>query len=72
MMAKRGMASAGWVLLLGAAACLSQATGENRPGKPEDKQQEFAAHIQKARGYLEAKQPALAIPEFQAAVDHRS
>lgn len=65
MMAKRGMASAGWVLLLCAAACLSQATGG---GKLEDKQQEFAAHIQKARGYLDAKQPALAIPEFQAAV----
>jgi len=64
MMAMRGMASAGWILLLGAAACLSQATA----GKQEDKQQEFAAHIQKARGYLDAKQPALAIPEFQAAV----
>lgn len=64
MMAKRGMSSAGWVLLLGAVACLAQATG----GKQEDKQQEFAAHIQKARGYLDQKQPALAIPEFQAAV----
>jgi Tfp pilus assembly protein PilF len=64
MTANRGMASAGWVLLLGAASCLSQATG----GTQGDKQQEFAAHIQKARGYLDAKQPALAIPEFQAAV----
>jgi Tfp pilus assembly protein PilF len=66
MMAKLRIASAGWVLLLGAAACLSQVTGGKE--KEEDKQQEFAAHIQKARGYLDAKQPALAIPEFQAAV----
>jgi Tfp pilus assembly protein PilF len=48
------------VLLVCAASGLSQAT--------QDKQQEFAAHIQKARGYLDAKQPALAIPEFQAAL----
>lgn len=60
MIVKLGMASAGFVLLLGATLCLSQATG--------DKQQEFAAHMQKAHGYLDAKQPALAIPEFQAAV----
>jgi tetratricopeptide (TPR) repeat protein len=58
MMAK--LAITGFVLLLGATLCLSQAT--------EDKQQEFAAHIQKADGYLRAKQPALAIPEFEAAV----
>ncbi len=50
----------GFVLLLGAGFALSQATG--------DKQQEFAAHMQKARSYLDARQPALAIPEFQAAV----
>jgi len=64
MIAKLGIASAGFVLLLGATVCLSQATGD----KQEAKQQEFAAHIQKAHGYLDAKQPALAIPEFQAAV----
>lgn len=58
MIAKLGVA--GLVLLLGATWSLSQAT--------EDKQQEFAAHMQKAHGYLDQKQPALAIPEFQAAV----
>jgi Tfp pilus assembly protein PilF len=60
MIAKFGISSAGFVLLLGATLCLSQTTPE--------KQKEFAAHIQKARGYLDEKQPALAIPEFQAAV----
>ena len=60
MTAKLGIAFARCVLLLGAVSCLAQATG--------DKQQEFAAHIQKARGYLDQKQPRLAIPEFQAAV----
>jgi Tfp pilus assembly protein PilF len=60
MIAMRAIASPGLVLLLAVASCLSQASG--------DKQQEFAAHIQKAHGYLDEKQPALAIPEFQAAV----
>jgi Tfp pilus assembly protein PilF len=60
MIAKLGLASAGFVLLLCAALSLSQAA--------EDKQQDFAAHMQKAHGYLDEKQPALAIPEFQAAV----
>ena len=60
MIAKRGITFAGFVLLLAASLCLSQVT--------EDKQQEFAAHMQKAKSYLDAKQPALAIPEFQAAV----
>jgi tetratricopeptide (TPR) repeat protein len=60
MIAKLRIAFPGLVLLLGVAFCLSQAT--------QDKQQEFAAHIQKAKGYLDQKQPALAIPEFQAAV----
>jgi len=60
MIAKVGIACIGFVPLLGAVLCLSQTSG--------DKQQEFAAHIQKARGYLDQKQPALAIPEFQAAV----
>lgn len=68
MIAKLSIASAGLVLLLGAALSLSQATGDKQDDKQEDKQQEFAAHIQKARGYLDQKQPALAIPEFQAAV----
>lgn len=60
MIAKFPIGSAGFVLLLGVVSCLSQAT--------EDKQQVFAAHIQKAHSYLDQKQPALAIPEFQAAV----
>jgi len=60
MIAKVGIACIGFVPLLGAVLCLSQAAG--------DKQQEFAAHIQKARGYLDQKEPALAIREFQAAV----
>jgi Tfp pilus assembly protein PilF len=60
MIAKLGLASAGFVLLLCATLSFSQAA--------EDKQQEFAAHMQKAHGYLDQKQPALAIPEFQAAV----
>ncbi len=60
MIAKRGMASTALVLLLCAALCFSQTIG--------DKQQEFAAHMQKARAYLDEKKPALAIPEFQAAV----
>jgi tetratricopeptide (TPR) repeat protein len=60
MTAKLGIAFARCVLLLGATLCLAQATA--------DKQQEFAVHIQKARGYLDQKQPGLAIPEFQAAV----
>jgi tetratricopeptide (TPR) repeat protein len=58
MIAKVGMA--GFVLLAGATLCLSQGT--------EDKRREFAAHIQKAHSYLDQRQPALAIPEFQAAV----
>jgi Tfp pilus assembly protein PilF len=50
----------GLILLMGIPPCLSQT--------PAAKQQEFAAHMQKAHGYLDEKQPALAIPEFQAAV----
>src|SRR5215469_1023528 len=34
----------------------------------QNKQQEFAAHMQKAMGYLKQRQPKLAIPEFEAAV----
>jgi Tfp pilus assembly protein PilF len=58
MILKLGIA--GFALLLAAASSLAQASG--------DKQQEFAAHIQRAKGYLDQKQPALAIPELQAAV----
>src|ERR1700682_1235424 len=60
MIAKRGITFAGLVLLLVASLCLSQAT--------EDKQQEFRVHTHKAESYIDKKQPALAIPEFQAAV----
>jgi len=42
-----------------AAFCFSQ--------QPADKQQEFAAHVQKAQGYLHDKRPELAIPELRAA-----
>ena len=59
-MGKLVLVATGLALALGGASCLSQVSG--------DKQQEFAAHVQKARGYLDEKQPALAIPEFQAAV----
>lgn len=62
MIVKLGAGLVGLAVLLGSTLCLSQAAQD------EDKQQEFAAHIQKARGYLDARQPALAIPEFQAAV----
>jgi tetratricopeptide (TPR) repeat protein len=53
------IAFAGFVLL-GATVCLSQVA--------EDRQQEFATHIQKAQSYLRDKRPDLAIPELQAAV----
>ena len=68
MIAKLGIGSAGFVLLAGFALCFSQASGVKQEVKPEDKQQRFAAHIEKANGYLREKQPALAIPEFEAAV----
>jgi tetratricopeptide (TPR) repeat protein len=58
MILKLGIA--GLALLLAAASSLAQAKG--------DQQQEFAAHLLKAKGYLDQKQPALAIPELQAAV----
>jgi tetratricopeptide (TPR) repeat protein len=60
MIAKLGMAFARLFLLLASTVCLSQV--------PADKPQEFAAHLQKAKSYLDQKQPALAIPEFQAAI----
>jgi len=48
-------------LALAAAPCLSQTA--------DDKQAEFAAHIQKAQQYLGEKRPELAIPELQAAAE---
>lgn len=38
------------------------------PQAAEDQQASFAAHTQKAKEYLDAKRPDLAIPELQAAV----
>jgi Tfp pilus assembly protein PilF len=61
MIAKLGVA--GFVLFLGVVPCLSQASQST-----DNKRQEFAAHMTKAEGYLREKQPALAIPEFQAAL----
>src|ERR1700732_1836878 len=60
MIPKFRIASAGFLLLFCATSVFSQAT--------EDKQKAFAEHLQKADGYLREKKPALAIPEFQAAV----
>jgi Tfp pilus assembly protein PilF len=68
MIAKLGIICAGFVLMLGVALCFSQATGHEQEAKQGDKQQEFAMHIEKANGYLREKKPALAIPEFEAAV----
>jgi Tfp pilus assembly protein PilF len=68
MIAKRGIAATGFVLMLGVGLCFSQATGLEQEAKQGDKHQEFAAHIEKANGYLREKKPALAIPEFEAAV----
>jgi len=47
--------------LLAAAACLSQSA--------EDQRAVFAAHIQKAKQFLDEKRPDLAIPELQAAAE---
>jgi Tfp pilus assembly protein PilF len=72
MIARRGIGYAGFVLWFGVALCFAQATGvkqeDKQEAKQQAKQQEFAAHIEKANGYLREKQPALAIPEFEAAV----
>jgi Tfp pilus assembly protein PilF len=72
MIAKSRVAFTGFALLLGTSWCLSQAPPAQGNASPatnrEDKQQEFAAHMQRATDYLRQKQPALAIPEFQAAV----
>lgn len=51
--------SAAGILLLAAALCFSQSG--------ESKQASFAAHVEKAKGYLDQKRPDLAIPELQAA-----
>jgi Tfp pilus assembly protein PilF len=59
------IASAAFSLLLAAAACLSQ-TSPTDPSQAQ--QQDLATHLQKAQEYLRQKQPALAIPEFEAAV----
>lgn len=52
------------VVLLAGGLCLAQST--------PDKQADFAAHIQKAKGYLDEKRPDLAIPELQAAAEINS
>ena len=47
------------VLLLAVTACISQSA--------EDQHASFAAHVQKAKQFLDEKRPDLAIPELQAA-----
>jgi tetratricopeptide (TPR) repeat protein len=59
MKAKPNHVFAGFILLCGLALCYAQT--------PDDQQKQFAAHIQKAQGYLREKRPELAIPELQAA-----
>jgi Tfp pilus assembly protein PilF len=58
------IASAAVAFVLAAAACLAQTP----PEPQQDRQQELAAHLEKAQEYIRQKQPALAIPEFEAAV----
>jgi tetratricopeptide (TPR) repeat protein len=65
--------------LLAAALCFSQDVQVRQqtqpapppapaaPPPPQDKQVEFAAHVQKAQEFLSQKRPDLAIPELQAA-----
>lgn len=53
------IASAALLFLL-AASCFAQT--------PPDQQHALSAHLQKAQEYLRQRQPALAIPEFEAAV----
>lgn len=57
---KPGVAAAWLVLCLAGVPISSQTNSDN--------QQAFASHMQKANGYLQQKQPGLAIPELQAAV----
>src|SRR5215467_2149674 len=59
MSAKFRNCSAVLALLLAGTLCFSQSV--------EDKQASFAAHLQKAKGFLDEKRPDLAIPELQAA-----
>src|SRR5208282_4642733 len=47
-------------LLLSPAFCFAQSAN--------DKQSQIEEHVRKAQEYLRAKQPALAIPEFEAVV----
>jgi Tfp pilus assembly protein PilF len=77
MIAKFGIPLVGFVFLLGTALGLCQSSedtqvqshrsGETREAAKADGKA-LAAHMQKAHGFLDQKQPALAIPEFQAAV----
>jgi Tfp pilus assembly protein PilF len=53
--------SAAVILCLAVAMCFAQSG--------EDKQADFAVHVQKAKGFLDEKRPDLAIPELQAAVE---
>lgn len=56
-------------LVLAAATCLAQTSPSNQSqAQSQDQQQSLAAHLQKAQEYLSQKQPALAIPELEAAV----
>lgn len=78
MIAKLGIAVAMPVLVLGVTLCWSQAAedpqvqsrsaAEGDREAAKDAGKALAEHMQKARGYLDEKQPALAIPELQAAV----
>ncbi len=60
-----GIALAAVPLALAAAACLAQTPP---PDRSQAQQQALATHLHKAQEYLRQKQPALAIPEFEAAV----
>jgi Tfp pilus assembly protein PilF len=59
------IASAAVPFLLATAAYLAQPPGADQN---QAQQQALAAHLQKAQEYLRQKQPALAIPEFEAAL----
>jgi Tfp pilus assembly protein PilF len=60
MSSKTRFAGVALALAMSIRFCIAQA--------PEDKQQEYARHLQKAQEYLREKQPNLAIPELQAAL----
>jgi len=61
MCLKSAINSAWFILLLAASSLFSQTSA--------NKQQALAAHLQKAKSYLDRKEPNLAIPESQAVVD---